>query len=106
MGFLDNFQGHHEEVSNASHEHKGHFSHELIAGAASFAAVKAWEDKNKRDGKPANHALAKQMLAGFAGAEIDKLIETKGLNHLDREKAKREAQHNVEKYYEHEHERR
>jgi hypothetical protein len=35
--------------------------------------VKAWEDKNKRDGKPSNHALAKQMLAGFAGAEIDKL---------------------------------
>lgn len=33
-------------------------------------------------------------------------IETKGLNYVDREKAKREAQHNVEKYYEHEHERR
>jgi hypothetical protein len=33
MGFLDNFKGHHEEVANTSHEHKGHLSHELIAGA-------------------------------------------------------------------------
>lgn len=29
---------------------------------------------------PLQHALAKQMLAGFAAAEVDKLFETKGMS--------------------------
>ncbi|KAH8548018.1 hypothetical protein BGW37DRAFT_431820 [Umbelopsis sp. PMI_123] len=100
------FQDHHEEFYNTPHEHKAKFSHELIAGAASFAAVKAWEDHQRREGKTVNHAFAKEMLAAFAGAEIDKLIETRGLNFLDREKAKRHAQHQLHEYYEREYERR
>jgi hypothetical protein len=43
--------------------------------------------------------MAKEMLAGFAGAEIDKLFETKGLDHLDREKAKKHAQKQAEHLY-------
>lgn len=39
------------------------------------------------------------MLAGFAGAEVDKLFETKGLDAIDREKAKREAKHRAEQLY-------
>ncbi|GAB5593332.1 hypothetical protein Unana1_08232 [Umbelopsis nana] len=106
MGFFDQFQSHSEEVYNTPHEHKSKLSHELIAGAASFAAVKAWEDKCKREGRPANHAFAKELLAGFAAAEADKLIETKGLDFLDREKAKRHAKEQVHQYYEQEYERR
>ncbi len=33
----------------------------------------------------------KEMLAGFAPTEVDELFETKGLDYLDREKAKRMA---------------
>ena len=29
-------------------------------------------------GKQVNHALAKELLAGFVGSEVDKLAETKG----------------------------
>ncbi len=35
--------------------------------------------------------MAKEILAGIAGAEVDKLFETKGLDFLDREKAKHHA---------------
>ena len=39
------------------------------------------------------------MLAGLAGAEVDKLAETKGEDFVDREKAKHEAKKNAEKMY-------
>lgn len=47
-------------------------------------------------GKPVEHAFAKELLAGFAAAEVDKLAETKGEDFVDREKAKREAKRNAE----------
>ena len=46
-----------------------------------------------------SHAFAKELLAGIAGAEIDKLAETKGLDFLDREKAKRHAREQTESMY-------
>ena len=39
------------------------------------------------------------MLAGFAGAEVDRLAETKGADYIDRERAKRDAQQNAEQLY-------
>jgi len=39
------------------------------------------------------------MLAGLAGAEVDKLCETKGADYVDREKAKHEARRNAEQMY-------
>lgn len=36
---------------------------------------------------------------GFAGAEVDRLAETKGADWVDREKAKRHARENVERMY-------
>ena len=39
------------------------------------------------------------MLAGLAGAEVDKLCETKGLDYVDREKAKHQAKKNAEALY-------
>jgi hypothetical protein len=35
----------------------------------------------------------KELLGAFAAAEVDKLVETKGLDFLDREKLKRLATH-------------
>jgi hypothetical protein len=39
------------------------------------------------------------MLAGFAAAEVDKLVETKGADWVDREKAKRQARERAENMY-------
>lgn len=50
-------------------------------------------------GKPVSHQFAKELLAGFAGAEVDKLAETKGEDWFDREKAKRHAKENAERMY-------
>jgi len=69
------------QVQNS--DHQSSFGHEAIAGAASFAAVRAYEQHCAANGQPQNHALALEIIAGFAGAEADKLIETKGLNEVD-----------------------
>ncbi|KKK15241.1 hypothetical protein P175DRAFT_0512720 [Aspergillus ochraceoroseus IBT 24754] len=73
-------------------EHKAKFSHELIAGAASYEAMKAYENHVAKNGQPPSHEKAKELLAGFAGAFIDREFETKGLDFIDREKAKRHAE--------------
>lgn len=50
-------------------------------------------------GKPVSHQFAKELLAGFAGAEVDKLAETKGEDWFDREKTKRHAKERAEQMY-------
>jgi len=50
-------------------------------------------------GKPVSHQFAKELLVGLAGAEVDKLVETKGLDYIDREKAKRHAKEQAEHLY-------
>ena len=50
-------------------------------------------------GKPVSHAFAKELLAGFAAAEVDKLAETKGEDWFDREKTKHQAKRNAERMY-------
>ncbi|KAF8859936.1 hypothetical protein BDZ45DRAFT_339412 [Acephala macrosclerotiorum] len=74
-------------------------SHEVVAGGASFAAFKYFEDQQRKEGKPVSHAFAKELLAGFAGAEVDKLAETKGEDAWDTFEAKRKAKQNVEELY-------
>ncbi|KAG6861585.1 hypothetical protein C0995_014492 [Termitomyces sp. Mi166 len=80
-----------DQVMGASHSAK--LSHELIAAAASYEAAKAYEDHVAQNGKPESHAKAKEILqvAGFAGAFVDRMAETKGLDFIDREKAKHQA---------------
>ncbi|KAI9706891.1 MAG: hypothetical protein M1820_004670 [Bogoriella megaspora] len=87
------------QVYEQDSENKGSFGHELIAGGAAFAGFKAFEDHQRKEGKPTNHAFAKELLAGFAGAEVDKLAETKGEDAWDREKARHEAKKNAERMY-------
>ncbi|KAG0314471.1 hypothetical protein BGZ99_008117 [Dissophora globulifera] len=86
------FDDHHDQVYNGG-AHESSWTHELIAGAAAFEAMKSYES-----GKAGSH-LTKEMFAALAGAEADKLFETKGLDHLDRERAKRQAEHNAGKIY-------
>lgn len=47
-------------------------------------------------GQPAEHARAKELIAGFVGAFVDREVETRGLDFIDRERAKRHAQREVE----------
>jgi hypothetical protein len=62
-------------VQNADSPNEGSFGHEVVAGAASFGAFKLFEDHQRKEGKTVNHAFAKELLAGFVGGEVDKLIE-------------------------------
>ncbi|BEI83972.1 hypothetical protein CcaverHIS002_0405760 [Cutaneotrichosporon cavernicola] len=78
-----------DQVQNAPRE--ASFGHELVGGAAAFAAMRAYENHQQANGKPQSFELAKEVMAGLAGMEVDKLVETKGLNGVDRERAKWEA---------------
>jgi len=79
--------------------HKGAMTHELLGGAAAFEAMHLWENQQRKEGKTVNHSVAKEMIAAFAGAEVDKLVETKGLDFVDREKAKHHAKKQAEELY-------
>ncbi|KAI5250802.1 hypothetical protein E4T42_04768 [Aureobasidium subglaciale] len=82
-----------------ANKHKGKLSDEVIAGSASFAAMHELEKKLRHDGQPMQHRMAKELLAGMCGAEIDKLVETKGLDYMDTQKAKRQTKQNAEHLY-------
>ncbi|KAG8953663.1 hypothetical protein FRC04_001867 [Tulasnella sp. 424] len=83
-----------DQVTNAPH--KAELSHELIAAAASYEASKAYEKHEAENGQPPSHAEAKELIAAVGGGFIDRLVETKGLDFVDRERAKRQAQQQAE----------
>src|SRR6202451_3949833 len=62
-------------------------SHELLAGAAGFEAMRMYEHHREREGIVEHHELGKEMLAGFAVAEIDKHFQEERYGHLNRSKA-------------------
>ncbi|KAN0104984.1 Protein of unknown function (DUF3759) domain containing protein [Hyaloscypha variabilis] len=96
----DDSEQQYQRAQNGDFEnHEASFGHEALAGAASFGAFKFFEDRQRKEGKPISHQFAKELLVGLAGAEVDKLVETKGLDYIDREKAKRHAKENVEHLY-------
>jgi Protein of unknown function (DUF3759) len=66
-------------------------THELLAGAAGFEAMRMYEHHREREGIPEHHELAKELLAGFATAEIDKHFEEDRYRHLDHHEARRLA---------------
>ncbi|KAJ7228595.1 hypothetical protein GGX14DRAFT_613756 [Mycena pura] len=81
-----------EQVVNAeTPEHKAKLSHELIAAAAAYEAAKKYEEHCAENGKPDSHAKAEEIIAAFSAAFVDRMVETKGLDELDKEKAKRDA---------------
>lgn len=61
-----------------------------------FQASKAYENHIRANGQPTSHAEAKEILAGFTGAFVDRLVETKGLDYIDTEEAKRHARRETE----------
>lgn len=56
--------------------------------------------KSVERGRPEDkHQLSKEIFAAMAGAEADKLFESKGLDFLDRERATMQARQEAEKLY-------
>ncbi|KAJ5988657.1 hypothetical protein N7481_003867, partial [Penicillium waksmanii] len=106
MGWFDNdsdesqHYDNYQQYSQNPEEHKAKFSHELIGGAAAFEAMKAYEDHEARNGQVDDHRKAKEIAAGLAGAFIDREFETKGLDFMDREKAKRHAEQSIQNQFE------
>ena len=96
---------HHDEdsdrESDSGHRHEGKLSHELLAGAAAFAAFHEFQKHQREQGRPVSHALAKDLLAAFAAAEADKLLESRGAEKWDeyREKAREKAREKSREMY-------
>ncbi|KAJ3251348.1 hypothetical protein HK104_007372 [Borealophlyctis nickersoniae] len=53
--------------------------------------MRAYEKHCQQSGERPSHERAKEIIAGIAAAEADKLFETKGLDYLDRDTAKQQA---------------
>lgn len=45
----------------------------MLTGAAAFAAMAAYEKKERDEGKPVSHGKAKEILAGIAGFEVGEI---------------------------------
>ncbi|KAI9824526.1 MAG: hypothetical protein M1826_007316 [Phylliscum demangeonii] len=88
-----------QDDNRGGQEREGKFSHELVAGAAAFEGMKLFEDNQRKQGKVVDHQLAKELLAGCVGGELDKLFETKGMSYIDRERAQRDAKQQAEHLY-------
>ncbi|KAJ3789143.1 hypothetical protein F5050DRAFT_1711613 [Lentinula boryana] len=86
-----------DQVNNAPH--KAELSHELLAAAASYEAAKAYEKHVADNGEPDSHATRNELLATFAGGFIDRIVETKGLDFIDKEKAQYHAKKQLEEQF-------
>lgn len=49
-GMTDEAQQSHQEVYGAPEEHRGKFSHEVLAGGAAFEGMKLYEDHQRKEG--------------------------------------------------------
>ncbi|KAG1755661.1 hypothetical protein EDB19DRAFT_421424 [Suillus lakei] len=101
MGFLDAFSSpQYDEFHGSDEPHKAALSHELLGGAVAFEAAKAYEDHCAKNGRPDNHALAKEIFAGLAGAALDRVVETKGADMWSDHQKKRAREHAEERIQE------
>ncbi|KAJ3071975.1 hypothetical protein HDU98_004503 [Podochytrium sp. JEL0797] len=111
MGLFSFFSGSNNEHHDLVYKNgnKASWTHEILAGAVGFEAMHQLEKHEAAaSGKPVNHAFFKELLAGFAAAEVDKLVETHSLRtrgdiNVDQLKKQAQAQAiaNYEKQYGH-----
>jgi Protein of unknown function (DUF3759) len=92
MGLFDMLgaRGAYDQVYGGGMPHHD-ITHELLAGAAGFEAVRMYEHHREREGIVEHHAAGKEMLAGLAAAEVDKHFDSGRFGHLDRGQARRQA---------------
>jgi hypothetical protein len=100
MGFFD-MMGAQDAYGQVYDEQRPHHevTHELLAGAAGFEAMRMFEHHRENEGIPEHHELAKELLAGFATAEVEKHFENGYYDHLDREQAQLQAQQQANYLY-------
>jgi hypothetical protein len=104
FGFMGLFSHHHardaydQVYGGGRPQHE--VTHELLAGAAVFEAMRLYEHHREREGIPEHHKLAKELLAGFVAAEVDKHFESGRYGHLNRHEAKRMAREQADYLYE------
>ncbi|KAI5450043.1 hypothetical protein NCC49_003805 [Naganishia albida] len=96
MGFFSHDDSD-EQQAYEQVQREGSTSHEVVAGAASFMAMRKYLEKQESEGKPESWEMAKEIIAGIAGAEADKLIETKGLTEVDQLRARHQAEENAKR---------
>jgi len=80
-------------------QHQSSFTHEAVGSAAAFEAMHLFENQQRKEGKTVSHGVAKELLAAAAGFEVDRLVETKGLDFVDRERAKHQAKEQAKQLY-------
>jgi hypothetical protein len=88
-------QGHHhrsayDDVYGGRTPHH-QVSHELLAAAIGFEAMRMYERHREREGIGVHHQLPKELLAAFVAAEIDRHFDTGRYRHLNRHEARRMA---------------
>jgi hypothetical protein len=74
-------------------------THEVLAAAAGFEAMRMYEHHREREGITEHHELGKELMAGFAAAEVDKHFEEHRYEHLEREQARQAAQQQAQYLY-------
>jgi Protein of unknown function (DUF3759) len=89
MGLFDRdrAEGAHGQVYGGQTPHAD-VTHELLAGAAGFEAMRMYEHHREREGIVEHHELGKELIAGFAAAEVDKHFDKGSFGHLDRDRAR------------------
>jgi hypothetical protein len=100
MGFFDMFgaQGAYDQVYDDQRP-RHEVTHELLAGAAGFEAMRMYEHHRENEGITEHHELGKELLAGFAAAELEKHLEKGYYDHLDREQLQYQAQQQANYLY-------
>ncbi|KAL2201554.1 hypothetical protein P885DRAFT_25334, partial [Corynascus similis CBS 632.67] len=79
--------------------HQSKLSHELIESAAGFENMRIREKAQRRKGRSVHHGTAKELLAAAVGFEVDGPVETKELDAIGREGARRHAKEQAELLY-------
>ncbi|KAI6044917.1 hypothetical protein EDC04DRAFT_274870 [Pisolithus marmoratus] len=110
--YHERHKGAYEDFHRAPHRAK--LSHELIAGAAAYEAMKAYNDHIARAGHPPSHAKAKEIMcvcihlpqhgpdvglvfsAALTAMYVDRLVETKGLDTYDEYRDRRRLKQHAE----------
>ena len=100
-GHKERHEDAHQQVYGG-HAHHASWTHELLAAAVGFEAMRKYQQHQREQGVEVKHGLAKELLAAFVGAELDRWFETKGLAHLDRDEAARLATEGAHGLYERE----
>jgi hypothetical protein len=100
MGLFDRLgaEGAYGQVYGGNARH-GDVTHEVLAGAAGFEAMRMYEHHREREGIREHHELGKELIAGFAMAEVDKHFDSGRYGHLDREQARLMAQQQAQGLY-------